>query len=60
MIIRMILQRNPKGQFTVTLPRPLVEGMCWAKGQVLAVEIVAKGKIMLREKSTNSTSNGGV
>jgi len=46
----MILQENLRGQFTVTLPRPLVEGMCWGKGQVLAFEIVAKGKIMLREK----------
>jgi bifunctional DNA-binding transcriptional regulator/antitoxin component of YhaV-PrlF toxin-antitoxin module len=46
----MIIQQNAKGQYTVTIPKPLVEGMNWRKGQELAVEIVERGKILLREK----------
>ncbi|MFH1055485.1 MAG: hypothetical protein V1744_05265 [Candidatus Altiarchaeota archaeon] len=44
----MILQQNAKGQYTVTLPKPLVEGMCWKKGQALALEILGKGRLLLR------------
>ncbi|MBD3389057.1 MAG: hypothetical protein GF416_08215 [Candidatus Altiarchaeales archaeon] len=46
----MIIQQNNRGQFTVTLPKPLVEGMRWVKGQRLDFEIVEKGKIMLKER----------
>ena len=46
----MILQENNKGQYTVTIPKPLVEAMSWRKGMSLAIEIVTKGKILLTEK----------
>ena len=50
MNIQMILQQNAKGQFTVTIPKPIVEAMSWRKGLELAVEIVNRGEILLRQK----------
>ena len=46
----MIIQQNTKGQYTVTIPKPVVEGMKWVKGQELLVEIISKGQILLKEK----------
>jgi len=46
----MIIQQNAKGQYTVTLPKPVVEGMNWRKGQELLLEIVEKGMILLKQK----------
>jgi hypothetical protein len=47
----MIIQQNARGQYTVTLPKPLVEAMSWHKGKHLTVDIVERGKLMLREKT---------
>jgi bifunctional DNA-binding transcriptional regulator/antitoxin component of YhaV-PrlF toxin-antitoxin module len=46
----MIIQCNGKGQYTVTLPKPIVEALGWGKGRELAVEVAGKGAITLREK----------
>jgi len=46
----MIIQQNNKGQYTITIPKPIVEGMSWKKGQELIVEIMERGKLILREK----------
>jgi bifunctional DNA-binding transcriptional regulator/antitoxin component of YhaV-PrlF toxin-antitoxin module len=46
----MIIQRNNRGQYTITLPKPLVEGMRWDKGQRLEFQILSKGEIVLRER----------
>ena len=46
----MIIQQNNKGQYTVTIPKPLVEAMNWKKGLKLTVEIMDKGRIILSEK----------
>jgi bifunctional DNA-binding transcriptional regulator/antitoxin component of YhaV-PrlF toxin-antitoxin module len=48
--MRMKIQQNARGQYTVTLPKPLVEALGWHKGKELAVDIMERGKIMLRER----------
>jgi len=45
----MIIQQNNRGQYTITLPKTIVEGMGWSKGRKLRIEIAEKGKITLRE-----------
>ena len=46
----MIIQRNNRGQYTITLPKTLVKGMRWSKGQELDLEILERGKIMIKER----------
>ena len=46
----MIIQRNNHGQYTITLPKPLVEGMNWSKRQRLEFRIISKGEIALKER----------
>jgi bifunctional DNA-binding transcriptional regulator/antitoxin component of YhaV-PrlF toxin-antitoxin module len=46
----MIIQQNNKGQYTITLPKAIVQGMKWGKGQELTVEIIEKGRIILKER----------
>jgi len=42
----MLLQERNR-QFTVTLPRKVLEGLGWAKGDKLAVQITGKNRLEL-------------
>ena len=43
----MKLQKNNKGQYTVTLPVSVVRAKGWRKGDELSVKIDERGRIVL-------------
>lgn len=45
----MMSRRERSVQYTVTLPRAIVEAMGWSKGQPLELHIKGKGILELRE-----------
>ena len=52
----MILQENPKnGQFYMTLPKAVIEGIGWQKGDRILVRIAGKDRLELLREPTGKT-----
>ncbi|MBD3350452.1 MAG: hypothetical protein GF364_03100 [Candidatus Lokiarchaeota archaeon] len=46
----MKLQETPRGQFTLTIPKAIVNAKGWKAGEDLSLEFDSKGNIVIKEK----------
>jgi bifunctional DNA-binding transcriptional regulator/antitoxin component of YhaV-PrlF toxin-antitoxin module len=44
------LQQMPNGQYSITLPRAIIEAKQWKKGDIMTIEFDPKGNIILRKE----------